>query len=184
VVIQIDVHPTAGGPRTWQPFVSRQQGWTDALLPRKCAPDSTSQPDWVVHGTRLSFSPNIAIEAVCLSQAPVNDRLIGLPAPYHWHAIDTFKTCSRVPTPRSLIDTGRGYHIEKLEIATTLSPPFPSKGSTNPPNGPARSQIIHNNYQLNWRGKQAPNLMSGSLHSTSTVIYHLRIAWANDVPPR
>jgi hypothetical protein len=41
-----------------------QQGWTDALLPRKNAPDSTSQPDWVVRGTCLSFSPNTTIEAV------------------------------------------------------------------------------------------------------------------------
>jgi hypothetical protein len=41
---------------------------------------------------------------------------------------------------------------------------------------PARSQIIHNNYQLNWIGKQAINLASGSLQLTSTVTYHLSIA--------
>jgi hypothetical protein len=158
-----------GGPRTWQPFTLTQQSWTDSLLPIKSAPDSTSQPSWVVHGTRLSFSPNIAIEAVCLSQTSVDNRLLGLPGPYHRHVIGTFNTCSRVPTPRFLTDTGEGYHIENLGIATTLSPPFPSEGSTDPPNGPARSQIIHNNYQLNWRGKQAINLVSGSLHSTSTI---------------
>jgi hypothetical protein len=28
------------------------------------------------------------------------------------------------------------------------------------------------------------NLTSGSLYSTSTVIYHLSIAWANDTLPR
>jgi hypothetical protein len=174
----------AGSPRTWQPFTLTQQSWTDSLLMRKSAPDSTSQPDWVVCGTRLSFSPNTAIEAVRLSQTSINNRLLGLPGPYHRHAIGTFNTCSWVPTPWSLTDTGRGYHIENLRIATALSPPFPSEGSMDPPNGPARSQIIHNNYQLNWRGKQALNLASGSLHSTSTITYHLRIAWANDVPPR
>jgi hypothetical protein len=79
-------------------------------------------------------------------------RFTGLP--YHRHAIGTFNTCSRVSTPRSLTDTDRGYHIESLRIATTLSPPFPSEGFTDPPNGPAWSQIIHNNYQLNWRGKK------------------------------
>jgi hypothetical protein len=30
----------------------------------------------------------------------------------------------------------RGYHIENLGIATTLSPPFPSEGSTDPPKWP------------------------------------------------
>jgi hypothetical protein len=135
-----------GGPRTWQPFMSHQQGWTDALLSRKSAPDSTSQPDGVVHGTHLSFSPNTATEVVRLSQAPVSGRLLGLPDPYHRHAIGTFNTCSRVPTPWSLTNTGGDYHIENLGIATTLSLPFPSEGSTDPANGPARSQIIQYYY--------------------------------------
>jgi hypothetical protein len=126
----------AGGPRTWQPFTRTQQSWTDSLLPRKSAPDSTSQPGWVVRGTCLSFSSNTAIEAVRLSQTSVDNRLRGLPGPYHWHAIGTFNTCSWVPTPRSLTDTGGGYNIENLRIVTTLSPPFPSEGSTDPPMAP------------------------------------------------
>jgi hypothetical protein len=154
------------------------------LLPRKSDPDSTSQTGWVASGTRLSFSPKTTIEAVGLSQTYVDNRLLGLPDPYHRHVIGMFNTCSRVPTTRSSTDTGGGYHIENLGIATTLSPPFPSEGSTDPPNDPIWSQIIHNNYQLNWRGKYTLNLTSGSFHSTSTVTYHLRIAWANDVPPR
>jgi hypothetical protein len=105
----------------------------------------------VVRETRLSFSLNTAIEAVRLSQAHVDGRLLGLPDPYHRHAIGTFNTCSRVPTSRSLTDTGGGYHIGNLRIATTLSPPFPSKGSTDPPNGPTQSQIIHTTF-TNWAG--------------------------------
>jgi hypothetical protein len=66
-------------------------------------------------------------------------RLIGL---ISLHVISTFNTCSRVPTPQSLADTGGGYHIENLRIATALSPPFPSEGSSDPPNGPTRSQVI------------------------------------------
>jgi hypothetical protein len=50
------------GPRTWQYFTLIQQNWTDSLLLRKGAPDSTSQPVWVVRGTHLSFSPKTAIE--------------------------------------------------------------------------------------------------------------------------
>jgi hypothetical protein len=149
-----DQHDTYAsyGRSPWQPFVSHQQSWTDALLSRKSAPDSTSQSGWVVCGTCLSLSPNTAIEAVCLRQAHVGGRLLGLSGPYHRHKIDTLNTCSRVPAPWSLIDTGGGYHIENLRIATTLSLPFPSEGSTDPPNGPTPSQIIHNNYQLSWRG--------------------------------
>jgi hypothetical protein len=140
------------GSHTRQPFTLTQQSWTDSLLLRKSAPDSTSQPSWVVHRTCLSFSPNTSIEAVCLSQTSVDNRLLGLSGLYHWHAIGTFNTCSRVPIPRSLTITGGGYHIENLGIATTLSPPFPSEGSTDPPTSPARSQIIRNNFHLNWRG--------------------------------
>jgi hypothetical protein len=84
-------------------------------LPRKNAPDSTSQPGWVACGTCLNFSPNTAIEAVGLSQAPVDGQLLGLPGPYHRHVIDTFNTCSGVPTPRSLTNTGGGYHTETSE---------------------------------------------------------------------
>jgi hypothetical protein len=112
-----------GSPHTWQPFASRPQGWMEALLPRKSAPDSTSQPGWVVRGTHLSFSPNTAIEAVRLSQAPIGGRLLGLLGPYQRHAIGTFNTCLWVPTPRSLTDTGGGYHTENLRIATILSHP-------------------------------------------------------------
>jgi hypothetical protein len=146
------------------------------LLPIKGVPDSTSQPGWMAHGTRLSFSPKTVIEAIGLGQASVDNRLLGLPGPYHRHAISTFNTCSRVSTPRSLTDTDGGYHIENLRITTSLSPFFLSEGSTDPPNGPVRSQIIHNNYELNWRGKQALNLVSGSLYSTSIITYHLHIA--------
>jgi hypothetical protein len=122
------------------------------LLPRKSVPDSTSQPVWVAHGTHISFSPKTVIEAVGLSQAPVDGRLLGLPGPYHQSAIGTFNTCSQVPTHRSLTDTNGGYHIENLRIAIALSPSFPSKCSTDPLNSPARSQIIHTTF-TNWTGE-------------------------------
>jgi hypothetical protein len=160
-----------GCPRTWQPFASHQQCWTDPTAPKKKGSWHNPQHGWVIHRSATQFLSQHSHWSSNESQTSVDSRLLGLPGPYHL-------------TPRSLTDTGRGYHIENLRRATTLSPPFPSEGSTNPPNGPARSEIIHNNYQLNWRGKQALNLTSGSLHSASTITYHLRIAWANDVPPR
>jgi hypothetical protein len=121
--------------------VTDRVGWI-LLLPRKSAPDSTSQPDWVARGTHLSFSPSTAIEVVGLSQAVEDGRLLGLPGPYHRHAIGTFNTCSRVPTPWSLNDTGGDYNIENFGIATTLLPPFPSEGSTDPPKWPRPVSIF------------------------------------------
>jgi hypothetical protein len=76
------------------------------------------------------------------SQTYADNRLLGLSGPYHWHAIGTFNTYSRVPTHRSLTDTGGGYPIENLRIVIALSPPFPFEGSIDLPNGPAWSQII------------------------------------------
>jgi hypothetical protein len=64
------------------------------------------------------------------SQASVDNRLLGLPNPYHWHAIGTFNTLSRGSTHRSLTDTGRGYNhlrapsdlrLSNLNIASRVS---------------------------------------------------------------
>jgi hypothetical protein len=131
-----------GGPHTWQPFTSHRQDWMDTTTPeKKCSRLHLSarlSGPW----DPLSISPKTAIEAVGLSQAPVDDRLLGLPGPYHRHAIGTFNTCSQIPTPTSLTDTGKGYHIKSLRIATTLSPPFPSEGSTDPPKWPRPVSIF------------------------------------------
>jgi hypothetical protein len=131
---------------TRQHFTPTQQSWTDSLLPRKSALDSTSQPGWVVHGTHLSFSLNTAIEAVRLSQTSVDNRLLGLPGPYHQHAIDTFNTCSRVPIPQSLTDIDGGYHIEKPQNSPSL-PRVPLIPLMAPP-GLRLSAII-----TNWTGE-------------------------------
>jgi hypothetical protein len=146
------------------------------LILRKSVPDSTSQPGWVAHETHLNFSSNTAIGSVGLSQASINSRLLGLPHPYQQHVIGTFNTCSWIPTPQSLTDTGGTYHIGNLKIATTLSPSFPFEGSTDPPNDPLGLRLSIQYLSIELERKQALNLASGSLHSTSTVTYHLSIA--------
>jgi hypothetical protein len=79
----------------------------------------------------------------------------------------------------------RGLPHRKPRNSHNTLPALPFWGLHWSPNGPARSQIIQITfYHFNWRGKQALNLVSGSLHSTSIITYHLCIAWANDVPPR
>jgi hypothetical protein len=117
-----------GGSRTWQPFTLTQQSWTDSVLPRKSALDSTSQPGWVIYGTCLCFSPNTTIKAVHLSQTFVDNRLLGLLGPYHRHAIDTCNTCSRGPTHRSLTDTGGGYNLVGAGLPISL-PNLPNRRS-------------------------------------------------------
>jgi hypothetical protein len=100
-----------GGPHMWQPFTLTQQCWTDSLLPRKSAPDSTSQPGWVARGTHLSFSRKHNHWSSTL-KPNIYWRIgyIGLLGLYHQHVISTFNTCSQRPTHQSLTDTGGGYN--------------------------------------------------------------------------
>jgi hypothetical protein len=124
-----------------EPYCSREKG-----LPTQ------PQPGWVIRRSATQFLFQHSHWSSNKSQAYDDNRLLGLPGPYHRYAIDMLNTCSRVSTPRFLTDTARGYHIENLRIATTLSPPFPFKGSNDPPNGPARSQIIQTT-TTNWTGE-------------------------------
>jgi hypothetical protein len=121
-----------GSPRTWQPFVSHQQRWTDPIAPEKKGFWHNPQLGRVICRSATQFLSQHSHWSSNESQTSVDSRLLGLPSPYHRYATSTFNTCSRVPTPQSLTDTGRGYHIENIEIATALSPPFPSEGFTDP----------------------------------------------------
>jgi hypothetical protein len=60
------------------------------------------------------------------SQTFINIRLLGLSGTYHWHAIDTFNTCSWWPTERSLTDTGGGYNLVGAGLPHIHSPTFPT----------------------------------------------------------
>jgi hypothetical protein len=60
------------------------------------------------------------------NQTSINSRLLGLPGPYHWHAIGTFNTCSWGPIERSLIDTSGGYNLGGAGLPCTHSPTFPT----------------------------------------------------------
>jgi hypothetical protein len=64
--------------------------------------------------------------AVVKIQAPVDNRLLGLPDPYHRHAIGTLNTCSRGPTERSIIDTCGGYNLGGAGLPHIHSPTFPT----------------------------------------------------------
>jgi hypothetical protein len=167
----------AGGPCKWQPLMLTQQSWIDLLLPRKSAPDSTSQPGWVAHGTCLNFSPkrNHWSSALKLNICWWT-CYIGLLGPYHQQVISTFNICSWGPTHRSLTDTSGGYNLGGADFPHHTPQPSHPTVLHFPSKGPARSQV-NNPTNTNWtREEQILNLASGSLNSTSTTIYHLSIA--------
>jgi hypothetical protein len=146
--------------RIWNPFVSRQQGWTDALLLRKSALDSTSQPGWVDSGTRLCFSPNKIIGAVCLSQAPVDGRLLGLLGPYHQHA-----NPSVLNRHRQVLQPWRCW------LATSHCPDLSNQRSpTFHLRAPPSLGLSIQQLPVDLKREQTLHLTSESLHSTSTRI--------------
>jgi hypothetical protein len=91
---------------------SLQQRLTKSLLPRKKGFRHNSQrAGWPICGSIPSFFPEPAIDAVGVKPPSVGNQLLGLPGPYHRHAISMFNTCSQGPTHRPLTDTGGGYNL-------------------------------------------------------------------------
>jgi hypothetical protein len=90
-------------------------------LPTQSTAQQPSNPR--VRTQLLSHNSQRAVEK---SQAPVDNRLLGLPGPYHRHAIGTYNTCSRGPTEWSLINTGRGYNLGGAGLPHTHSPTLPT----------------------------------------------------------
>jgi hypothetical protein len=111
--------------------MSHRQIWTDSTAPEKNGSQHNLQHiGWLICGSVPSFSPKPINEAVGLSQASVDDKLLGFLAPYHQHAIGTFHTCSWEPTHQSLINTGGGYSLECAGFSYTT--PRPSQPTVSP----------------------------------------------------
>jgi hypothetical protein len=86
--------------------------------------------DRLIHESELSFSLTTANKTVGKRQAFIDNQLVGLLGPYHWHAIYTFNTCSWGPTHRSLTDTGGDYSLEGTGFPHTT--PQPSQLTVSP----------------------------------------------------
>jgi hypothetical protein len=97
---------------------------------------------------------------------------------------NTFNTCSRGPTHRSLTDTGGCYSLGGADFPHTTPRPSQPAVSTFHLRAPPDLRLSIKSLPSKLTGDQTLNLVSGSLHSTSTVTYHLRLWWANDVPPK
>jgi hypothetical protein len=70
-----------GGPHTWQPFTSCQQHWTDTTTPEKKYSRLYLLAQLSGPRDPPQFLSILANEAVGLSQAPVDGRLLGLLCP-------------------------------------------------------------------------------------------------------
>jgi hypothetical protein len=92
-------------------------------LEKKGSWHNPQHDDWPVRGSIPSFSPEPTIEAMEVKPSSVDDRLLGLPGPYHRYAIGTFNTCSWGPIHRSLTDTGGGYSLEGVGFPQTSPRP-------------------------------------------------------------
>jgi hypothetical protein len=132
----------AGGFHTWQPFAQSSTDLNRSTAPeKKSSRHNPQHASWLIHGSVPSFSPTIVNEAVGKSQAFIDNRLLGLPGPYHWHVIGTFNTCSQGPTHRSLTDSGGGLQPWRCRLSTYHSPTFPIGGPHFSPKGPAQSHF-------------------------------------------
>jgi hypothetical protein len=74
------------------------------------------------------------------SQTSVDDRLLGLPDPYHRHAIGTFNTCSRGPT-HGPYPTQVGARTLEVAACHVSLPDLPNQLTPLSPKGPARSPV-------------------------------------------
>jgi hypothetical protein len=78
----------------------------------------------------------------------------------------------------------RGLQPWRFRLFIYHSPTFPTSCLPFPLKASSGLRLSKQHLSTKLEREQALNLASGSLHSTSTVTYHLSIAWANDVPPR
>jgi hypothetical protein len=106
-------------------------------------------------------------------------QLHQLTRPIYQQSIGMFNDYSREPTHWSLTDTDRGYNLGGADLPQHTSRPSQLMVLHFPPKGPTRSQIIHPIITKRSRERTNINLASKSLHSTSTVSYHLSIVCAN-----
>jgi hypothetical protein len=152
---------------------SRQQIWKKSTAPKKKGSRPNSQHvDWPVRRSVPNFSHITANEAVGKRQASIDNRLLGIPGPYLRHVIDTFNTCSRGPTHRSLTDTSRVYNLGGASFPCHT--PWPSQSTVLrfPPKGPARSQVIQSQHKPLVQWCETPIADPWSLdHSASTEAY-------------
>jgi hypothetical protein len=90
--------------------------------------------------------------------------------------IGTFNACSQEPTHQSLTDIGGGYNLGGVSFLHTTLRHSQSMISTIHLRAPFGLRLSNQLLSFDLKREQTLNFASGSLHSTSTVTYHLSIA--------
>jgi hypothetical protein len=112
---------STGSPRMWQSFTGSHEV---EIVPYTRKKSWQLKTDWPSRrlGWHHSSSHVTALQKGREVSAQLLHSYISLLGPYHQHTIGAFNTCSRVPTHRSITDTGGGattfevpaYHILTL----------------------------------------------------------------------
>jgi hypothetical protein len=139
---------------------------------------------WPICGSVPSFSPETTNEVVgakpSIYQWPAT-RLTGIISPACDRYVQYLLTGAN---PSVLNWHRRGLQSWRCQLSTHHSLTFPTTCLLFPLKAPPDLRLSKQYLPTKLEREQVLNLVSGSLHSTSTVTYHLSIAWANDVSPR
>jgi hypothetical protein len=122
---------STGGPCTWQPFTGSHDVETGPYTRKKSWQPKTDWPSRHL-GWPHSSSHATALEYEREFSAQWLHNYFSLLDPYHQHAIDTFNTCSRRPTHRSLTDISGGYNLGGADLPHTTPRPSQQVVSTFP----------------------------------------------------
>jgi hypothetical protein len=138
--------------------------------------------DWLICGSPPSFSPLTFSETIGLSQAPVDNRLLGSLGPYTSMRLVHSILARGASTHRSLTDTGRGYNLGGAGFL--YHTPRPSQPGVFAFHLRAPPSLQLNQFHQWFQGSSFMEPMAAMWSSDHSAIYHnlhLRLAIANDL---
>jgi hypothetical protein len=162
--------PVCGNLSRWPNRVGQIHYSQEKVLPTP----PLSPAVWPTGPASVSL-PNTTIEAVCLSQITVDEHDNRLTRPIS-PACDQYIQYLLTRANSSVLNWHRrGGNPGGADFPHLNPQPSQPMDLHIPPKSPARYQVI-NPIPIELEMEQTINLMSGSLHSTSTRSYHLNIA--------
>jgi hypothetical protein len=130
-----------GSPRTWQPFTSHQQRWTDPTAPEKMGSQHIPQPDWVIRRSTTQFLPQDNHWSSNESQASVNNKLHRFTVPITPACVRYVQHLIAGANPLVLNRHRRGLQPWRCRLSTYHSLTFPTDGLHFSPKHPTRFPV-------------------------------------------